>query len=62
MSAPGGEADEIRAKADIGAGMSAPGGQADVVATWPESLLVAEAVEELGANRFCAMIVPVDRA
>ncbi len=40
-SAAGGEADEIGAKADIGAGMSAVRGKADVPATWPGSPLLA---------------------
>ena len=46
-SAPEGEADEIGAKADIAARNSAVRGKADVPATWPESPLLAEAVEEL---------------
>ncbi len=40
-SAPGGEADAIRAKADIDTRRSAVGGRADVLATWPESPVVA---------------------
>ncbi len=40
-SAPGGEADEIRAKAEVAARRSALGGRADVPATWSESPLVA---------------------
>ena len=39
--------------------MSAVGGKADVIATWSESLLIAEGVEKIGADRFCATIVPV---
>ncbi len=39
-SVVGGEADEIGAKADIGARRSAVGGRADVPATWPGSLLL----------------------
>ena len=41
-SAPGGEADGIAAKADIDTRRSAVGGRADVLATWPESPLVAK--------------------
>ncbi len=55
-SAPGGEADEIGAKADVGPRTSAFGGGADVPATWPDSLLVAEAVEELLKKPFSAKI------
>ncbi len=40
-------------------GTSASGGRADVPATWPDSLLAAEGVEEVGADRFCATIVLV---
>ncbi len=46
-SAPGGEADAISAKADIGASTSALGGKADVTTTWPGSPLLAEAVEKV---------------
>ncbi len=50
-SAPGGEADEIGAKADVASAMSEAGGKADVPARWLESLLLAEAVEKLGQRR-----------
>ncbi len=43
----------------IDARMSDVRGKADVPATWPGSPLLAEAVEEVGADRFCATIVPV---
>ena len=42
--------------------MSVAGGKAGVPATWSDSLLVAEGVEEVGADRFCATIVPLGRA
>ncbi len=41
--------------------MSAAGDRADVPATWPGSLLVAEAVEKVGAVRVFAIIVRVSR-
>ncbi len=47
-SAPRGEADEIRAKADIADGMSEAGGKAVVPAAWQELRLLAETVEKLG--------------
>ncbi len=53
-SAPGGEADEISAKADIGARTSAIGGKADVPATWPESPFLATTGHWLSAPRVSA--------
>ena len=35
------------------------GGRADILAAWSDSLLVAEAVEKVGADGFYATIVPV---
>ena len=58
-SALWGKADEIGRKADIGVRMSAVKGKADVPATWPRLPLIAEAVEKVGAVKFCAAIVPV---
>ncbi len=42
--------------------MSAGGGRADLPRTWPDSLLVAEAVEKVRTINICATIVPVSRA
>jgi hypothetical protein len=56
MSLVGGEADGISTKADIGQRMSLVGGRPDVARRWSELLLLAEAVEEVGADRFCATI------
>ncbi len=58
-SGAGGELEGIGVKADIETRRSAIGGKADVPATWPESPLLAEAVEKVGVDRFCATIVPV---
>ncbi len=54
--APGGEADEIRGKADAAARRSAFRGRAVVPATWSERRLLAEAVEELLKKPFSAEI------
>ncbi len=61
-SAPEGEADETGVKADIDTRTSAVEGRADVSATWPESPLLAEAVEKVRTINICATIVPVSRA
>ncbi len=47
------------AKADIPLLMSGVGCKADSLAYTSERLLIAEAVEEVGADRFCATIVLV---
>ncbi len=39
--------------------MSVLGGSSGVAMWWPEPPLIAEAVEEVGADRFCATIVLV---
>ncbi len=52
-SAPEGEADETGVKADVDTRRSAVGGRADVVATWPESpLLAISGLTALGNGMF----------
>ncbi len=56
-SAAGGKADAIGPKADLGARRSPVGGRPDVVATWPGSPFIAEAVENVPTlKRFETMI------
>ncbi len=57
MSAAGGKADEIRAKAEVAVGMSAVGGRADLACQELSGPFIAEGVEEvLGSARM--VVIP----